>query len=184
MNARRAVGTDRKWFRGSGITVFGFRGFRFRDFGFRLPAFILLILPLVVCFCGSLQGCSAQARPDPMEVFDELRGRSLSGDVEFVRGRISPVLVKADAGAAKAGQGRVVSDELAGDVMREVAECRALSCEETKEGNRVVMEVARRAGSVVRRYRIDMVWDKEHGWRLASRLYDERPLKQRMKDEG
>ena len=133
----------------------------------------LALVSSVAGLCGFAQGCAAPARPDPMEVFREICNRSLNEDVEYVRGRLSPALL-----AAAGGHGaKVKGDEFVRALMHELQVCRPTRWEELSSPDKVVIEVAGVKKSTVCLFRIDMIYDGKHGWRLASRLYGERPLK-------
>lgn len=132
-------------------------------------------LPLwvVASVCGSVAGCGGPERPDPVEVFNTLCDHSLSEDADYVRDRISPALLAEGDG----GEGKTGAEDLVKEVMGDLMRCRGISVEKTVDPDKVVVIVGGVRPPTVRRFHVDMVYDKKHGWQLASRLYDEAPPK-------
>jgi len=131
------------------------------------------IMPVLGGLCVLSTGCGATARPDPTVAFKEISQRSLAEDAAYVRDRISPSLM-ADAGGKRAKDGR---GNFVCAFMQELGTCKPQSWRATDQPDKIVMEVAGLKASNVRLFCIDLLYDKKHGWQLASKLYNERPLK-------
>ncbi len=139
-----------------------------------------LATALAVVVFASVSGCASPSgsEPDvvkqgPIAAFAEMRMRSLTNDMDFMRGRLSPAFLK----LAGVEPGAAPSSELVKGVMSRLQVCSApWSCEPPNDATKVVLEVAGLKQSTVRRFRVNLAFDEKHGWQLASDLYDERPL--------
>lgn len=135
-------------------------------------AALLLAASLLGCLGPSKPEAQAAAETSPMAAFDEICSRSLSDDLEFVRGKISPQLLTEAAGEASGPR----ADQFVREMMVSLRVCRPLEEQKGATAEKAVLLVAGVKESSVRQYSIDMVHDKQHGWQIAGKLYGEKPI--------
>ena len=138
----------------------------------KTPFRVSCVAWLAVGLFVPLSGCARPTRPDPSDTFLEICQRSLDDDAEYIRARIAPSFADPATGQAVDRD----SDEFIRGLMREFRMCRPAAFKKTDDPDKVVVEVAGTKQGRVRCYDVSLIYDEEHGWQLASRLTNERPL--------
>ena len=119
-----------------------------------------------------LPGCSAAARPDPGQAFDEITRRSLNEETQYVRAHLAPSYLA----AAKAQNANVESDEFIRALMTQLQLCRSTVVQKTGDPNSVTVEAACVQSGTIMQSKYDLVYDKKSGWMLAVPAYDTHPM--------
>jgi hypothetical protein len=132
----------------------------------------LLAASLLGCSAPNKPGTAPAAKSGPIAVFDDVCARSLTDDAEFVRSKIAPQLLMQEAGGPSGPR----ADKFVRDMMDLWRVCRPIQEEKGGSADKVILLVAGVKESTVRQYRIDMSRDQQHGWQIASKLYDEKPI--------
>lgn len=129
----------------------------------------------LVCLVG-LTGCAAPARPSPVDAFDTITKRALEGDSEFVRAHLDT----SDMGRWSEDGPSSDSEAFVPDILTRLQFCRPLSWEAGSTPDRAVVEAASIQpglfGGAMWKFRIDMIYDAGHEWRIASPPRDQRPI--------
>jgi hypothetical protein len=136
---------------------------------------------LFAVVCGGMPaGCAAPNKSKPLTAdnpnavvaFNEMCNHALSEDVAYLRDHMTPEQATQLVGA----KDDPAADKPLKDFMGELWYCRAQSIEKSVGADRVVVQVARTQPAPIRVFSVDMTFDKQKGWLLASKLYGERPL--------
>jgi hypothetical protein len=132
----------------------------------------LTVLFSVTGLIALLSGCSAAARPDPGQAFDEIARRSLNEETQYVRAHLAPSYLA----AAKAQHANVESDEFIRGLMTQLQLCRSTNVAKTGDPNTVTVEAACVLSGAMVQSKFDLVYEKKSGWMLAAPAYDTRPM--------
>jgi hypothetical protein len=126
---------------------------------------------VMVCWL-TVAGCSAAARPDPGQAFDEITRRSLSEDLPYVRARLAPSFVA----QVKAEGGNAESDDYVRKLMADLQRCRSFSWQKSDDPSRATVEAACVQPAGILQGKYELIYDKERGWLLAKPAYDLRQM--------
>ena len=124
-----------------------------------------LALVFVVASGLFAPGCAAPNRPDPIEAYNEITQLALNEDWAFIKQHVHPLLI----------------DEFCKQFADELQRYRALSSKQGDTDDKVVVEAAGQNPILyptgpLWQFRMDMIYDRKHGWRISSRAYDRRSV--------
>ena len=136
-----------------------------------------LTLVFVVASGLFVPGCAAPKRPDPCAAFDKIALQALKPDTAFVKQHVHPTLLQAETGPGK----DTSPDEFYKQFADELQRYRALSWKQGDTDEKVVVEAVGQNPILyptgpLWQFRMDMIYDRKHGWRISSRAYDRRRM--------
>ncbi|MCZ6817604.1 MAG: hypothetical protein O7F76_13035 [Planctomycetota bacterium] len=120
-------------------------------------------------------GCAAPNRPDPCAAFNKIADHALKPHTTFDKQHVHPTLLEAETGPGKDAS----PDDFYEQFTDELQRYQALSWKQGDTDEKVVVEAAGLSilyPGTTWQFRMDMIYDRKHGWRISSRAYDRRPV--------